>query len=38
MSNPNLQQIPARHKELGPMIRSIFIPEENCKWGSRICC
>ncbi len=34
MSNPNLQQIPARHKELGPMIRSIFIPEEKCKWGS----
>jgi len=33
MSNPNLQQIPARHKDLGPMIRSIFIPEENCKWG-----
>ena len=28
MSNPNLQQIPARHPELGPMIRSIFIPEE----------
>ena len=27
MSNPNLQQIPARHPELGPMIRSIFIPE-----------
>jgi len=34
MSNPNLQQIPARHPELGPLIRSIFIPEENCKWGS----
>jgi len=34
MSNPNLQQIPARHKELGPMIRSIFIPEENTKWGT----
>ena len=33
MSNPNLQQIPARHKELGPLIRSIFIPEENHKWG-----
>ena len=33
MSNPNLQQIPARHKELGPMIRSIFLPEKNCKWG-----
>ena len=34
MSNPNLQQIPARHPELGPMIRSIFIPEDKCKWGS----
>ena len=32
-SNPNLQQIPARHKELGPMIRSLFIPEQGCKWG-----
>ena len=34
MSNPNLQQIPARHPELGPLIRSIFIPEKNTKWGS----
>jgi DNA polymerase I-like protein with 3'-5' exonuclease and polymerase domains len=34
MSNPNLQQIPARHPELGPMIRSIFIPEGNHVWGS----
>jgi len=33
-SNPNLQQLPARNKELGPMIRSIFIPEEGCKWAS----
>ena len=33
MSNPNLQQIPARHPEIGPMIRSIFIPEEKHKWG-----
>ena len=32
-SNPNLQQIPARHKELGPLIRSLFIPEEKHKWG-----
>ncbi len=32
-ANPNLQQIPARHKELGPMIRSLFIPEEKCIWG-----
>ena len=32
-SNPNLQQIPARNKDLGPMIRSLFIPEEKHKWG-----
>ena len=32
-SNPNLQQIPARHAILGPLIRSIFIPEKNCEWG-----
>lgn len=34
MSNPNLQQIPARDPELGPMIRSLFLPEENEKWAS----
>jgi len=32
-SNPNLQQIPTRNKDLGPMIRSLFLPEEGCKWG-----
>ena len=32
-NNPNLQQIPARHKVLGPMIRSLFIPEEKHTWG-----
>ena len=32
-AHPNLQQIPARNKELGPMIRSLFLPEEGCKWG-----
>ena len=32
-NNPNLQQIPARHKLLGPMIRSLFIPEEGHTWG-----
>jgi len=32
-SNPNLQQIPARNKQLGPMIRSLFIPEEKHTWG-----
>ena len=31
--NPNLQQIPARNKDLGPKIRSLFIPEEGHKWG-----
>ena len=31
--NPNLQQIPARNKELGPKIRSLFIPETGHKWG-----
>ncbi len=33
-SNPNLQQIPARHGEIGPMIRSLFLPEEDCQWGA----
>ena len=32
-SNPNLQQIPARHAILGPLIRSIFIPEKDHEWG-----
>ena len=32
-SNPNLQQIPARNKDLGPMIRSLFIPERDHSWG-----
>ena len=34
MSNPNLQQIPARDPELGPMIRSLFLPEEGEKWAA----
>ena len=34
MSNPNLQQIPARDPELGPMIRSLFLPEEGEEWAS----
>ena len=32
-NSPNLQQIPARHKHLGPLIRSLFIPEEGHTWG-----
>jgi DNA polymerase I-like protein with 3'-5' exonuclease and polymerase domains len=32
-SNPNLQQIPSRNRDLGPRIRALFLPEENCRWG-----
>ena len=32
-SNPNLQQIPARNKDLGPKIRALFVPEEGHRWG-----
>jgi len=34
MSNPNLQQIPARNKEFGKQIRSLFLPDEGKQWGS----
>ena len=34
MSNPNLQQVPARNKEFGKQIRSLFLPDEGTKWGS----
>ena len=34
MSNPNLQQLPARSKEFGPVIRGLFLPEQDCQWGS----
>ena len=34
MSSPNLQQLPARNKEFGPLIRGLFLPEEGYKWGS----
>jgi DNA polymerase I-like protein with 3'-5' exonuclease and polymerase domains len=33
MSNPNLQQIPAKGY-IGTKMRELFIPEEGCKWGS----
>ena len=32
-SNPNLQNIPARDEEIGPMVRSLFIPEDGEDWG-----
>jgi len=34
MANPNLQQIPARHQDIGPAIRSLFLPEEDEIWAS----
>lgn len=33
-SNPNLQQQPARDPEIGPMWRSVYIPEEGELWCS----
>ena len=33
MSNPNLQQIPAKGY-IGRKMRELFIPEEGCEWGS----
>jgi len=34
MANPNLQQIPARNKEMAEKIRGLFLPEENEQWAS----
>ena len=31
-SDPPLQQMPSRDKELGPLIRSVFLPEEGEVW------
>ena len=33
-STPNLQQVPARDPELGPLVRGLFIPEEGHVWGA----
>jgi DNA polymerase I-like protein with 3'-5' exonuclease and polymerase domains len=33
-SNPNLQQVPARHEIIGPMVRSLFLPEEGELWAA----
>ncbi len=33
-SNPNLQNIPARDEELGPLIRSLFIADQGQAWYS----
>ena len=34
MANPNLQQVPARHEVIGPLVRSLFLPEEGDMWAS----
>jgi len=34
MSEPNLQQVPARHPVIGPAIRSLFLPEDGQLWAS----
>ena len=34
MSNPNLQQIPARNPEMSSKIRGLFLPEEGEQWAS----
>lgn len=33
-SNPNLQNIPIRDPEMGPLLRSMFIPDEGELWGA----
>jgi len=32
-SNPNLQNLPSRDPELGPLIRGLFVPDEGCLWA-----
>jgi DNA polymerase I-like protein with 3'-5' exonuclease and polymerase domains len=34
MANPNLQQVPARHEVIGPMVRGLFLPEEENLWAA----
>ena len=34
MSNPNLQQIPARNPKFSELIRGLFLPEEKHEWAS----
>jgi len=33
-ASPNLQQVPARHEIIGPMVRGLFLPEEGDLWAS----
>lgn len=34
MTSPNLQQVPARHEIIGPLVRSLFLPEKGELWAS----
>ena len=34
MYSANLQQVPARHEIIGPLVRSLFLPEEGELWAS----
>lgn len=34
-ANPNLQNVPARDGEMAPLIRGIFLPDEDCEWGRK---
>ena len=34
MNQPNLQQVPARHPVIGPMVRGLFLPEEGELWAA----
>jgi DNA polymerase I-like protein with 3'-5' exonuclease and polymerase domains len=36
-ANPPLQQMPARDKELGPLIRGVFLPEAGERWCTVDC-
>jgi DNA polymerase I-like protein with 3'-5' exonuclease and polymerase domains len=33
-ASPNLQQVPARHEIIGPMVRGLFLPEEGDMWAA----
>jgi DNA polymerase I-like protein with 3'-5' exonuclease and polymerase domains len=34
MANPNLQQVPARHEIIGPLVRGLFLPEDGMLWAA----
>lgn len=34
-SNPNLQNIPSRDREMAPLMRGIFVPFDGCRWRQR---